>query len=123
MHTFASDHAGPRSRLLGFTIIELMIVVTILGLLATISIPNVVRARKRSAAAVCIGNMRAIDTAVQELKIERPALPVVEDNIAVFIGRGNGHMPACPAGGIYGDYDSLVTCTFQEARFAHELAE
>ena len=101
-----------------------MIVVTIIGLLASIAVPNVIRAKKRSTGAACISNMRVIDTAIQELKIERPGTPVVEDNIKVFIGRGNGgFMPACPAGGNYGDFDTLVSCSFQEPGFEHELPQ
>jgi prepilin-type N-terminal cleavage/methylation domain-containing protein len=117
-------HYGPRRRLPGFTIVELMIVVAIIGLLAAIFIPNVVRARRRSTSTTCIGNLRIIDTAVQELKIERPNLPLVQDNISIYIGRGDGgHMPTCPAGGLYGDFDRLVSCSFQDTRFEHALPE
>ncbi len=108
----------------GFTLVEIMIVVAIVGLLASIAIPNLVRAQRRSKAATCISNLRVIDTAIQELKIERPGMPLTEDNIKVFIGRGNGGiMPVCPSGGTYGDFDTVVTCTSQQAGFEHVLPQ
>lgn len=101
-----------------------MIVVSTVGLLAAIAIPNFVRACKRSNAAICISNLRVIDVAIQQLKVVRPASPLIEENIKVFIGRSSvGKMPVCPSGGIYGDFDTLVNCSSQEPRFEHTLPQ
>ncbi|MHB1000975.1 MAG: type II secretion system protein [Armatimonadota bacterium] len=50
----------------GFTLIEIMIVVLIIGILLAIAIPNFVTARTKSQTKSCIANLKQIDTAVQQ---------------------------------------------------------
>jgi len=101
-----------------------MMFASTVSLLAAIAIPNFVRSCKRSNTGICISNLRLIDDAIQELKVERPNSPLVEENIKIFIGRGSaGKMPICPSGGVYGDFDSYVTCSYQERGFEHSVPQ
>ena len=84
----------------GFTLIEMMIVVAVIGLLAAIAIPNMVHARTSAQTNACINNLRQIDGAKQEWALEYGKGQAVRPNNAAlqpYLGRGkNGALPVCP---------------------------
>ena len=54
----------------GFTLVEIMIVVAIIALLASIAVPNFLRSRKRSQATQILEDLRQIDSAMDQYAIE-----------------------------------------------------
>jgi prepilin-type N-terminal cleavage/methylation domain-containing protein len=112
----------------GFTLVEIMIVVAIIGLLAAIAIPNFVKARTTSQANACINNLRQYDGAVQQYALENKlastgtyALTDLKPYIKLD---STGNLPTCPANGTYSAGASVTNpplCTLSTATPAHKL--
>jgi prepilin-type N-terminal cleavage/methylation domain-containing protein len=97
------------SRKSGFTLVEIMIVVAIIGLLAAIAIPNFVKARTTAQKNACIANLKQIDGAKEQWALEnKKTQGDAVDSTAVNAYLKNSQAPACPANGTYG-YNTVGT--------------
>ena len=99
----------------GFTLVEIMIVVLIIGILLAIAVPNFIRAREGSRTKSCIANLKHIDSAKEQWAMDNKK----SDGDAVTAGAlwaAGGYIksqPACPSGGTYvvGNIGTNPTCS------------
>ncbi len=118
------------SRKAGFTLVEIMIVVAIIGLLASIAIPNFIKARATAQQNACINNLRQIDGAINEWALETGQSSGVGvgtiQTVSAYIKLNSvNSVPSCPAGGTYntgnvGD-NPQISCSLSTLSTPHRL--
>jgi len=99
----------------GFTLVEIMIVVAIIGLLATIAIPSFMKARTKSQANACINNLRQIEAGKEQWALEKKkdtGITAVTSEVMEYL-KNPSASTNCPAGGTvaYGAVGTNATCT------------
>jgi prepilin-type N-terminal cleavage/methylation domain-containing protein len=105
---------APKLNRAGFTLVEMMIVIAIIGLLAALAIPNFYKSRATAQRTACIKNLQQIDGAKERwaLEFKMPYnSPVNEGQVDEYLKSPGGH-PFCPANGkyLYGDVGQPPTC-------------
>ena len=123
-----TDMKNKESRKSGFTLVEIMIVVAIIGLLAAIAIPNFLKVRARSQTNACINNLRQLDSATQQYAAEYKLDSAASYTLSVLRPYlrldSTGNIPACPASGTYSPGPTVTnspTCSLSSASPGHSF--
>lgn len=97
----------------GFTLVEIMIVILIMGVLVAIAVPNWVTARTNSQKRSCIGNLKRIETAKEQWTLELKKGEGTACNIADLFPAYLKTTPQCPTSGTYAPraVGQTPTCT------------
>jgi len=90
----------------GFTLVEMMIVVLIIGILVSIALPNFMRAREMARSRACAANMKTIMSAIEQWAMEnkKPANTPTSSFPTPAQLAAQGYLkaePKCPGGGTY----------------------
>jgi len=111
------------SRRRGFTLVETMIVVALIGVIALIGYPNIQRARTSTQKDICIENLAQIESAKQLWGMEKAkdgtSVPTDTDLIGAVLYLVK--KPVCPGQGTY-DYKAIsVKPTCSQSAIGHTL--
>ena len=111
-----------KKMLKGFTLVEIMIVVAIIAILAAVAIPNFVRYRKTSQMNACISNLKQIQGAVEQAKMEgktgKDWTDIIGSDKYIKV------TPTCPGTGTYSlpnDDTDNPKCSSSDAGYVHAL--
>ena len=117
----------------GFTLVEIMIVIAIIGLIAAIAIPNFIQARSQSQATMCTQWLERINGAKIQVAFAEnlPDTDTPTDaQLLVYLDNGGGTITSiegstdlCPAGGTYAvsDIQTDPACTLAAAPGTHQI--
>jgi len=115
----------------GFTLIELMIVIAIIGILAAIAVPNFNRARAQAKKKSCVSNMKTMEGAIELYQMENSIPAGTAPSVTDLKTKGYLKTePKCPGSGTYAiampsgtNAVTDITCTIHGSLQAQDGAD
>jgi prepilin-type N-terminal cleavage/methylation domain-containing protein len=86
----------------GFTLLEIMVIVAIIGFVVAVAMPNLFKSRDKAQRDSCIENLRQLDSAQQQWGVQNNkgnTDTVALTDLIPFLDKSKN--PSCPGGGAY----------------------
>lgn len=99
-----------KRRNIGFTLIELIVVASIIAVLATIGSFSVLRSLEHSRERVCMDNCRQVEQLLQAEVLLKDDIDESEGLLSQFI-LDNGYTEICPSGGVISVLNGELRCS------------
>lgn len=101
----------------GFTLVELLIVVTIIGILAALAVPRFLVSQKESEIKTCRGNLSRLNEAIGRYKFDTGSYPTA---LSALVPDYLDRVPKCPTNASYSvNKDSgLAECDSKDSEHA-----
>lgn len=107
----------------GFTLVEIMVVILIIGILLAMAVPNFIRARNISQARTCQATMKQIMSATEQYLMDNrtSTYPALTALTPVYLKS----TPVCPSGGTYtmGTATANPTCSIGDGGTATDTGD
>lgn len=94
----------------GFTLIELIVVVTLMGILFSLAAPSVMSSMEKTRGRRCGANLLLLENAKDAYLLDHPGQAITSNNrLLPYLKHG---MPRCPSGGAYSNLtEPMAPCS------------
>ncbi|WP_117235622.1 type II secretion system major pseudopilin GspG [Vibrio maerlii] len=77
----------------GFTLIEIMVVVVILGLLASVVVPNLIGSKESADQKIATSHISSIENALMEYKLDNGVFPTTDQGLDALVNKPSNPEP------------------------------